>query len=241
MGDNELEWMCKEAIIANLEVLLIHLPWQTEQNNLKGQSSWPKFELGTCWIQVRILTAWMNFTANFSSQSHKLRVPRKAKELLKGDIWTIRMITRPCKFTKKKKHQNGQSEYLTEAHTDRPLFLPKPSAELTNSSATMRHEEHGPAIRSQSKVHIVDHSLEELKMFWIIQGQKLGLWGDCNPWQVLVGVILALQQNKLHTKLPAEVCTEDRGWAPQYVTTLTHLLSFKFSKYFLNSYFVSIL
>jgi hypothetical protein len=63
-------------------------------------------------------------------------------------------------------------------------------------------------------VHIVDHSLEELKMFWIIQGQKLGLWGDCNPWQVLVCVILALQQNKLHTKLPAEICTEDRGLSP---------------------------
>jgi len=40
--------MCKEAIIANLEVLLIHLPRQSEQNNLKGQSSWPKFELGMC-------------------------------------------------------------------------------------------------------------------------------------------------------------------------------------------------
>jgi len=105
-----------------------------------------------------------------------------------------------------KRHQNGQSEYLTGAHTDRPIFLPKPSAELTNSGATVRHEEHGPAICSQSKVHIVDHSLEELKMFWIIQGQKLGLCGDCNPWQVLVCVILALQQNKLHPKLSAEVC-----------------------------------
>ena len=102
-----------------------------------------------------------------------------------------------------KGHQKEQSKYLTGAHTDRPIFLPKSSAELTNSSATVRHEEHGPAICSQSKVHIVDHSLEELKMFWIIQGQKLGLWGDCNPRQVLVRVILALQQNKLHTKLTA--------------------------------------
>lgn len=140
-----------------------------------------------------------------------------------------------------KRHQKEKSEYLTGAHTDRPIFLPKSSAELTNFSATMRHEEHGPAICSQSKVHIVDHSLEELKMFWIIQGQKLGLWGDCNPWQVLVCVILALQQNKLHNKLPAEICTKGKGRAPQYMTTLTHLLVFKFSKYFLNSYFVSIL
>lgn len=74
-----------------------------------------------------------------------------------------------------KRHKKLQSEYLTEARTDRPIFLPKPSTQLTNSTATMRHEEHGPAICSQSKVHIVDHSLEELKMFWIIQGQKLGL------------------------------------------------------------------
>lgn len=195
MSDNELEWMCKEAIIANLEVLLIHLPWQTEQNNLKGQSSWPEFELGTCWIQVRSVTAWMDFTVHFSSQFHKLWVPWKAKELLKGDVWTIHVITRPCIFAKKTSKWTG-------AHTDRPIVLPKPSAELTNSSATVRHEEHGPTICSQSKMHIVDHSLEELKMFWIIQGQKLGLWGDCNPWQVLVCVILALQQNKLHTKLP---------------------------------------
>jgi len=43
----------------------------------------------------------MIFAARFSSQSHKLWVPRKAKELLKGDVWTIRVITRPCKFTKK--------------------------------------------------------------------------------------------------------------------------------------------
>jgi hypothetical protein len=62
----------------------------------------------------------------------------------------------------------AQIEYLT-------VILPEPGAELTNSGATVRHEEHGPAVCSQSKVHVVDHSLKVLKMFWIIQSQELGL------------------------------------------------------------------
>ena len=74
-----------------------------------------------------------------------------------------------------KRHQKGQNEYLIATGIDTPVLLPEPSAELTNSSATVCHEEHRPPICSQSKVHVVDHSLEELKMLWIIQGQKLGL------------------------------------------------------------------
>jgi hypothetical protein len=72
-------------------------------------------------------------------------------------------------------------------------MLPESSAQLTNASATMRHEEHWPAICPQSKMHVVDHSLEVLKMLWIIQSQELSLRCHCNSWQVLICVILALQ------------------------------------------------
>jgi len=197
--------MYKEAIIANLEVLLIHLPWQSEQNKLKV--SHPGQNLN--WLHAEYIPKRTKLLISLFSPIN-FGYYERPKNYSKSFVSIIPMfgpfVWLQDHVNLHKRHQNGQSEYLTGAHTDRPIFLPKPSAELTNSGATMRHEEHGPAICSQSKVHIVDHSLEELKMFWIIQSQKLGLWGDCNPRQVLVCVILALQQNKLHTKLPVEVC-----------------------------------
>jgi hypothetical protein len=68
--------------------------------------------------------------------------------------------------------QNKEIRVITEYVI---VTLPEPSAELTNSRATVCHEEHGPAIRSQSKVHVVDHGLKVLKMLRIIQSQELGL------------------------------------------------------------------
>lgn len=72
-----------------------------------------------------------------------------------------------------------------------------PGAQLAELGGGTGHKEHGPAVGSESKVHVVDGQLKVAQIAVLGQGQELGARRDRHPRQELVRVVLALLDYQL--------------------------------------------